>query len=416
VKTVRTALFFLLVSLASPLLGQEAAYVSRLTAVPGGQSVLLTWKDAAGYPGAKYEVWRSAKEIVKETFAQAKLLATIDAGVEAYEDKTVTGPSFYLILLKDRNGNRKAFYIPYKNKTTAAVKPDGSVPLPTAQIKVGSISYASPQIGISFEATPADKKLLVLRRTSPIKSLADLKDSTQVGTTTGAASPYRDTPPPGLNFYYAVVDAQAFSDSRADTFQNTNATDRSAGFPLVALPKDVQDATLDPSLRPAVNAPARALPLPLLQVEVAPDSGIPLTPPAFEPVPAQLLPEATQAELRKVAKPATTEGEGLPEPLVLPEERAASEPGAAQYLVEIQKSYLQPKDWKGSIKALQTVLRLTLDDKTEARARFYLGEAWASLKNYRQAFVEILSARDQYPVETKPWLEALFNLLASVTD
>jgi len=269
---------------------------------------------------------------------------------------------------------------------------------------------------VPFQASPPDKKLVVFRRTSPIETLADLRDSTQLGNTTGAASEYRDTPPPGLDFYYAIVDAQAFADNRADTIQAANSTDQAAGFPLVELPKDIQDESLDPSLRPDLDSPSRSLPLPLLQVGSEPDSGTPLVPPAYEPVSALPLSEATQAALRKVAKDTSSGEAALPAPVVLPEERSAAQQGAAKYLVEIQKSYLQPKDWKGAIDALETVLKLTLDNRTEARARFYLGEARAYRKDYRLAFVEFLAARDVYQEETKPFLEALFSLLAATQD
>ncbi|HTH12921.1 MAG TPA: hypothetical protein VMB23_00900, partial [Spirochaetia bacterium] len=146
-KSLRSILIVALVALAGPLAAQDAAaYVSRLTAQPGPTSVLLTWKDAEGYDGAVYEVWRSEKEILKDSLPQAKLLATVKAGVEAYEDTTVTNPSFYLVLLKDANGNRKGYFIPFRNKTTTAVKPLGSGPAATATVKVGSVTYASPQV------------------------------------------------------------------------------------------------------------------------------------------------------------------------------------------------------------------------------------------------------------------------------
>ena len=133
VKTVRLALFLMLVLWVPLLEAQDTApYVSRLTAQAGSQSVLLTWKDAEGYPTAQYEIWRSDKEIVKDSLPKAKLLATVKAGVEAYEDTTVSTPSFYLVLLKDSAGNRKGFYIPYRNKTTEAVKPEGTSPTSSA--------------------------------------------------------------------------------------------------------------------------------------------------------------------------------------------------------------------------------------------------------------------------------------------
>ena len=101
-KSVLYTLFFLFVTLVQPLVAQDnAAYVSRLTAIPGTVSVVLTWKDADGYPDATYEIWRAPKEIFKDSLLQAKLLGTVRSGVEAFEDTTVTETAFYLVILKD---------------------------------------------------------------------------------------------------------------------------------------------------------------------------------------------------------------------------------------------------------------------------------------------------------------------------
>ncbi len=283
-------------------------------------------------------------------------------------------------------------------------------------MKVGVIVYANPQIQVPFEAFPPDKKLAVFRRTSPLRSAADLKDSTQLGFTTGAAAPFRDTPPPGLQFYYAIVDAQAYADGRADAFLPANTTDQAVGFPLVALPQEVLDATPDPSLRPKVTDSTRDLPLPLLRVAAEPDSGTPLVPTAYQPVAPRPLPEGSQNALRKVARGTTAPAPAFPPLWIFPEERSGTQEGAAKYLEEIQRAYLQPQDWKGAVDALTNVLKLTLDAKTEARARFYLGEARGSLKDYRRAFLEFLEARSVYPDETGPYIESLFSLLASESD
>jgi len=415
VKIVRIGAVLFLIPLLSLWAQDTAAYVSRLTAEASPQSVLLTWKDAEGYPDAKYEIWRSETEIIKDSLPQAKLVATVNSGVEAFEDTSVIAASFYLVLLKDASGVRRTYYIPFRNKTTAAVKPAGQTTTSTARIRVGPVTYANPQIVVAFQASPADRKLLVFRRAGTMATLADLKDATLLGNTTGNQAPYRDTPPPGLEFSYAIVDAQAWSDGKADAFQAENTTERPVGFPLVALPTEVKDSTLDTTLRPGVDASTRALPLPRLQVGSEPDSGAPLVSAAYEPVATRPLAPETQAVLRKWSK-ASASGPDLPGPSLLPEERSANQTGAGRYLVQIQKAYLDSKDWKGAVDALEDVLKLTLDEKTEARARFYLGEAWAYQKDYQKAFVEFLSARDSYPAETKPYLEALFSLLEASPD
>lgn len=401
----------------APLAAQDSApYVSRLAAQAGPQSVLLTWTDAPGRPGSSYEVWRSDKEILKDTLPQAKLLATVAAGVEAYEDTTVKEPSFYLVLVKDPSGARLGYYIPFRNKTTTPVQPQNDSSALTARIKVGTVAYAQPQVVVAFTALPADRKLLVFRRSDPFAAWSDLKDATLLGTTTGAQSPWKDTPAPGLEFYYAVVDAKAYADAKADSWGPDNATTTPAGFPLVAVSAQVQSETLDPTLRPEVALSSRALPLPRLQVGSEPDSGLAMVPAPYEPVAAQALPPASDEALRRWAKGATRTLATLPAKTVLPEERAAGTAGAGAYLVKIQRAYFDGNDWKGAQVALDDVLKLALDHKTESRARFYRAETFAYQKDYRRAFVEFLLARDDYPAETQPFLEALFSLLSATPE
>ncbi len=410
-KLVRNIVLTLALVLAAyPAWSQDAPYATRLSAQSTPRSVVLTWKDAVGFPGARYEIWRSSKEITKDGLADAVLIGTVNSGVEAFEDTKVPGPSYYLVLLRDTAGNRQGYYVPYKNKTLDPVQPQGTEAA-AAHVRVGTVTYARTQVIVPFTADPPDRKLVVFRRAAPITAVADLKDATLLGNTTGAQAPFRDTPPPGIDFYYAILDAQAFADGKPEAFQPDNTTDRAAGFPLVALPDD----GIDSGLRPEVPSTARALPLPILQVESAPESGAPLVPTGYEPIKAQPLPPETAAVLRQWAK-SSASPLGLPDPVVLPEERAGARDGAARYLVQILHAYLEPKDWKGAADALRTVLKLTLDSRTEARARFYLGEALSYQKDYKNAFVEILSARDDYPSETRPFLDSLLSLLAATPD
>lgn len=412
VKTFWTTMVLAVGFVLVPLGAQEAPYVSRLTAQPGPTSVLLTWKDPAGWEGESYEVWRSDQEIVKDTLAQAQRIAAVPRGTEAFEDTAVPRPSFYLVLVKDASGNLQKYFIPYRNKTTEAVGPQAAAPALTARIKMGPVEYANPQIVLSFRADPADRRLVVFRKAGPFGSFADLKDATVLGQTTGAQGPWKDTPSPGLEFYYAVVDAQAFADGQSEALTPDNVTDSPAGFPLVKVTAD-PSVSVDPKLRPGTAPGSRTLPLPRLRVAEEPDSGAPLVAPGYEPVAPQPLPAAARSALTKWSTPAASVPVRLPALQVLPEERSAVQTGAGRYLVQIQKAYLDPQDWKGAQGALEAVLKLPLDSRTESRARYYLGEALAFQKDYKQAFVEFLAARNDYPAETKPFLEGLLSLLGA---
>jgi TolA-binding protein len=69
------------------------------------------------------------------------------------------------------------------------------------------------------------------------------------------------------------------------------------------------------------------------------------------------------------------------------------------------------KDWVGAADQLRKYLSLNRGPKAAARARFYLGEALAFTGSGRDSFFEFLSARDFYPLETKPWIDYILSTL-----
>ncbi|MEI8095009.1 MAG: hypothetical protein WCG80_12420 [Spirochaetales bacterium] len=407
----------LLTLAATAVAAQESpAYVTKLDATVGVGHIQLTWKDADGWAGAKYEIWRSEKELVRDSLPSAKLVGTVDSGVMAFDDTTVTGPSFYLVLLKDTSGTRRSFYIPGRNKTSTALTPIAANPKATAVIRNLAVTLSGKNLLLAFQAIPADRKLNLYRTTTPVKSVADLKGATLLGQTTGTKSPWVDTPAPGLEFYYTVVDALAYTEGAADAFASQNTTDSAYGFALVAGAESAASTAIAADLRPVLDQSLRPLPLPLMSLSLDPVSGEPMArPPATLSSPLLLAP-ATEKVLSAWARGGKTTTLPLPLPVVLPEEKLKNLTGSPKLLAQVIQSYFLQKDWTSSSEQLALLAKLELSTEVAARVSFYRGQAYAMQKSYRLAFLEFLSAKDALPKETQPWLDSLFTLLPTIPN
>jgi hypothetical protein len=408
---------FLLLLLAATLGAQEGpAYVTKLDVTASVGHVILTWKDADGYPGAKYEIWRSATELVRDSLPSAEQLGTVASGIMTFDDATSKAPSYYLVLLKDADGTRRSFYIPGRNKTSTAVAPGSLNPKATAMITNLNVTLSGKTLQVAFRALPAERKLNIYRTTVPVKSLADLKLATLLGQTTGAKPLWVDTPPPGLDFYYTVLDAVAFTEGAPDVLGPQNTTEFPAGFPLVKVATPDESTTpLSEDLRPMIDASLRPLPLPRLSLVNDPVTGQALAMPTLATAPAASLSESTEKVLSawtRVTKPFKP----FPVALVLADEKSATATGSQKMLNQIIASYFLQKDWKTTVEQLSLLLKLELSAELESRVHFYLGQALAAQKSYRLAFLEILSVRNDYRFETTPMLDSLFTLLPSVQD
>ena len=101
----------------------------------------------------------------------------------------------------------------------------------------------------------------------------------------------------------------------------------------------------------------------------------------------------------------------MPATRILPEELSIPSGGEDYSLSLIVSERIVAKDWLAAIDQLRKYLSLNRSPKASARARFYLGEALAYSGSSRDSFFEFLSARDFYPIETKPWIEYVLSIL-----
>lgn len=411
-KPVLPIALCLLLIAAVPCAGQDSApYVSKLKAMNDGKKILLTWKDAENAPGAVYEIFRSSIEIVKENFSSARSLGKVNTGIQQFEDLTSEGKVFYLVLMIDKSGKRMEVFLPYRNKTVTPLSITDELYSDTARIASLSAAPLGKQILVSFNSEPGDRKMVVFRSTSKIASLTDLKAAVMVGQIPGLQSPFRDSPPPGVDYYYTVLDAQAFAEGAADAFTPQNTLAQPVSLPLLTLTPQAQKDQLSADLRPTLDSRLRPLPLPQLIVEKDPVTGSNLPPTALVPQPPRPLSDQVQRVLTLISKGSEYGAKPLPDLVILPEEKVQNPQGQQKVLSQIILSYFAGKEWVAARQQLNVLQTQIIEEKTGARIHFYLGQCLANSKDFKQAVLEFLLAEKYYDSECSPFLDSLLSQL-----
>jgi TolA-binding protein len=471
------AALLLLLALATGLGAQEAhlkvsaPFVSRLKAQARQGSILLSWRESPDLKGPRL-IYRSTAEITEANFSSARLVARLDPAVNAYEDHPPDGkPYFYAVLLEDAKGKLYKLFIPFRNKTSAAVRTAGVASEQALAARITSLSAAvsDDAVRLRFQASRADRELLLFRSTGPMRKPDDLLNAAPpVGLNAGATA-YVDYPIPGLDYYYAVVDAGLFKAGQVKLEEGQNATTTPVQVPLgagrVALPplKSVVPAVQaqpEPAKRapaaappaaprtaaaPPAAAPTGALPpaaaaeapawpaaeaqpeafpdreavtpLPLLALDLDLASGSQLptasafASPRFSSGP---LSPQTQKAVAAVLSDAPPPARPRLKAAAFPEDLAARGDSEAYGLQSILVKHLLPGDNAAAEAQLLDFLSVRHSEEAGARAHFYLGQAYYLQGKYQQACLELLLAQDRFYVAAQPWIDA--SLLALSLD
>lgn len=430
----------------------EAPFVSRLRTEVEEGNVRLYWKDAPGERIRRYNVYRSLLPFSDESFDRAQLVGTVDAGVEGYTDKPdQAGEYHYAVLGVTEEGQVIRMFVTFRNVTSNPVV--FIPPTPTGQVINVSARVSGDRVIIDFQATDATENVLIVRTSEYPETRDDLVKGVLVATLPGTSTTYQDIPPPGLGFYYTVVNAKAYAQSSPGLFSRSNRTPEPVGVQLtqvqtrpqvigpqpfsslaapeveIILPSVSQllaqrqrptPAAAEPATpTPGESAPTptislldlgyrervlRVLPLPRLALNediVSGRPGVRYSDPL--PQPRSLTPAARQI-LDNLSK-SIVEPE-IPSPTILPEERTATG-GLAERLSAIVNGAWAEKNWNSAIQELTRFLSLDMEAKIRARAYFYRAQAYLFSNQPERAGLDLTAALDSYRPQVTPYLDYL---------
>jgi hypothetical protein len=376
-----------------------APFVSQLSVEARNNLARLSWIDSPDVRGPVY-IFRGTQPF--ETGRIPAGLKPLEApyGTQSIIDETEgAGTVYYFVAASDDLGRRYDIVIPYNNTIsvhingsgTAGAAPEGQSLRPVESGLFGLETRAAGDgVHISYRTANGQRNIVLYRSVRPLQNTADLLRAVIVYS--GAPAPITDYPAPGIPYYYAVIFEDAMTRGTVGLVPGHNAS---------AAPVEIAPGA-EMAGPPAPESPVRAMPLPLRSVyNAVPGSDGSSGAPAALP----LGPDAAKA-VGAIPRP----NSGPP-----PKKRArafsqdleAPGRGEESQLRAIVQGTFAKRNWQGARTELLDYLSLPHSPRSEARARFYLGQAYYFTGQNREALIEFLTVQSQYPEEVRDWIDAV---------
>jgi hypothetical protein len=377
-----------------------APFVSGLEAEVKNGFIRLTWEDSRSVTGPVF-IYRA-----DTPFPVSSLPPGIEVayGAQSYVDEAERPGTFhYFAVSSDEWGRKYMIPIPYTNTVSVTINPDDTAffldgseeaeeTSENAEGNIHSFRAEEHNGGVTLSFGGGGKNAVLYRSTKPMRTGEDLLQAVIVGR--GSSSPFIDYPMPGIPYYYALIFEEEVNSGIL----------LSAGKNTTAEPVTVRR---EPDVaEPASGSRIRTIPLPPISVESArnglsPDiSSLPLSEEALGAARALAGPSSKTVPFR--------------EPGVFLEdtERASTE-GENSLLGRIVQGPFSSRKWEEAGEELRRFLSLPRPAAVESRSRFYLGQVYYFTGKPREALFEFLFARNMYPGETNPWIDAVLTRLVN---
>ena len=367
-----------------------APFVSQLEGELRNNLIRLSWKDSPDIRGPVF-VYRS--ELPFQALSVLPVPTEIPYGRCSYLDEAdQPGVLYYFVVASDEWGRKYAISIPFTNMVDISVGPE-NVPgyVEYAEASSGQASSLNQafstgtgiggintkieenRVIISFSGADRVKNLILYRSLNPIRRQEDLLSALIIRQK--ISSPVIDYPLPGITYYYALVYEEEISAGLFSVRPGSNIT---GAVQIVS----------------AVSG-SRELPLPQLNLSFFPPENITPGPEA-----SAFSPE------RRTTKAARTE------PDIFSEDFETGEVRGEDYQFKtIVQGYFSLKQWENAEEELRRFLDLPRTKHNQAKARFYLGQAYYFQERHRDALFEFLQAQDEFPQESNIWIQAVLSEL-----
>jgi hypothetical protein len=382
--------------------------VSGISAEVRNNLIRLSWIDAPNARGPVF-IYRSETPFNEDSPPATIRPVEVPYGAQSYIDEVETlGTWYYLIAASDTGGQRYPQALTASNTISVSVQDlmeqvpspvqSPAVFPPPVETSVSAIEarIEGDSVIISYETTDTAKNAVLYRGVQPMERMEDLLNAVIVQS--GINSPFVDYPVPGIPYYYAVIFGEDIIGGKAVL---------SPGYNTTRTAVEVAPGPYRVGL-PEIQREIRSMPLPLISLYTA----VPGAEGLGEPPPAAPL----SSEAAKAVGTNRTPRKETPE--IVKSRRAFDQDlevpaGGEEYsLRSIVQGSFTKGDWQTSIEELLRYLSLPRSREAEARARFYLGQAYYFSGALREALFEFLFVQSQYPEEAGEWVQACVASLA----
>jgi hypothetical protein len=378
--------------------------VSGIQAEVKNNLIRLTWTDSPAAQGPVY-IYRSSSPFSEANPYYRIRPIEVPYEAQSYIDEVDSaGIWHYFIVASEATGRR---YENIARENTAEVRVGDieeapvlpAAPVPAAapeDSKFSALEAAvrGDRVLVSFSLNARVTETVLYRSVGPITRTQDLLNAVIIQS--GVNSPYTDYPVPGIPYYYAVIAEEDLISGDVRIFPGHNAT-----LSPVEVPTGSRIGLGD---SPVI----RSMPLPM----IAPTALSPNAESFMDVViPVPLSPEAAlaAADLKPSLPPRRPPTKALK---TFPEDLAPPAGGGDEYaLRSIVQGSLMAQEWEAAREEFLTYLALPRSDRSEGRARFYLGQIYYFNGSFREALFEFLFAQVHYPDMANEWIQATLTEL-----
>ena len=387
-KRIYIAIAFL-AFFAFQLAAQAVTAVTDISVLVTNMSVQITWKRAQGYsysPDTNYRIYRDTKPLTKQTVNANTLIAEQDSSQLIFSEILPdTAHYYYAVMAVKDDSFLTSAVVPGLNATISAVTGQYNDWEITEKANISNFNVIAQNSAVIITYTTENRgnRLNLYRSLYPFTNLESLANALLLASFTDTGSPLTDVPPQNQSFYYALAEEASVCDGTARFIRGVTTS-----IAPVSIRRN--NANLNTTAQTS-----RIAPLPI-------DS----SPKTADSATIEMLFDY-DTEAGNSGKSA--DGTGLKEMYIFPSE-TSEYPGGTTELSSIILACFSTKNWLKAENELSKYIAASNSNSAKQRAEFYLAEVYYFLGKKRQALLLFLSLRDQYPLESAEWIDAVIAL------
>lgn len=373
---------------AFQLAAQAVTSVTDISVLVTNMSVQITWKRGQGYsysPDTNYRIYRDTKPLTKQTVNANTLIAEQDSSQLIFSEILPdTAHYYYAVMAVKDDSFLTSAVVPGMNATQVAVTGQYSDWEITEKANISNFNVIAQNSAVIITYTTENRgnRLNLYRSIYPFTNLESLANALLLASFTDTGAPLTDVPPQNQAFYYALAEEFAVSDGTARFIR---------GVTTSISPVSIRRSNTNLNTTAQTS---RIAPLPLDSYGSVTDQS----------ETSQLL-----SEYGTDSGAISLSSKNFREMYIFPSE-TADYPGGATELSSIVSACFNTKNWLKAESELSKYIAGTNSNSAKQRAEFYLAEAYYFLGKKRQSLLLFLSLRDQYPLESAEWIDAVIAL------
>ncbi|MFP4385407.1 MAG: hypothetical protein ACLFST_10745 [Spirochaetia bacterium] len=386
-----------------------APYVTGIRLASKDPQVRLSWNSPPDID-ASYRIYRHTEPINSENLNGAVLAGTAGKGAESFTDSPYrNGSYYYAVLAETESGRIYKIFIPFKNVTIKEVTISSLPDMADDPAEIAGISAVESGEGVSISlvlsSAPIGREIALLRSSEPLKGNARADKTEVIAEISPTELPYKDSPIPGVPYYYGAVDSGSLAEGSAVMTPGKNSLTEPVELSLGSKPTGISTKGL---------SGRRSRPLPYLALLGDIETGEGLDAALYMPVISEKrdLTSSTEKALRRHISMDDAKTYTKREKETLPETGGENTNSGEKSLKIIVDGPFASSDWKETDKLLTNLLSIYLSPEVRGKAYFYRGQANYYQEDYRSAFMDMLIAHDRFPEKVEPWLDDILERMA----